>query len=135
MQQKSGFLALITLKCPRCRHGNLFARKFFEAPLQFDKMNQHCPSCGVRFEKEPGFFFGAMFVSYVLNVALLLITGSILFFLFNDPPLWVYIVTVPSLVILLLPLIYRFSRAIYLYGVGDISFDKQYAEKAKVENV
>jgi uncharacterized protein (DUF983 family) len=92
-------------------------------------MNSHCLHCGVRFEKEPGFFFGAMFVSYAINVAILIITFCLLYFVFNDPALWVYIVTVPTLVVLLLPLIFRFSRTLYLYGVGDIRYDNHYAEK------
>ena len=32
-------------------------------------MNQYCPHCQFKFEKEPGFFFGAMYVNYGLTVA------------------------------------------------------------------
>jgi uncharacterized protein (DUF983 family) len=129
MQKKSGLHALLAHKCPRCRQGDLYTYRILEAPLKFDKMNSHCLHCGVRFEKEPGFFFGAMFVSYAINVAILIITFCLLYFVFNDPALWVYIVTVPVLVALLLPLIFRFSRTLYLYGVGDIRYDNHYAEK------
>jgi hypothetical protein len=31
-------------------------------------MNSSCPSCGVAFEKEPGYFVGAMYFSYFLSV-------------------------------------------------------------------
>lgn len=129
MQQKSRLLAILTYKCPRCRQGDLFTYQFFDAPLKFDKMNKQCPHCGIRFEKEPGFFFGAMFISYAINVALLLIIGFALYFLFDDPALWVYIVTVPTLVVLLLPFIFRISRTLYLYWLGDIHYDNQYSKK------
>jgi hypothetical protein len=33
-------------------------------------MHDRCPRCGHQFEREPGFFQGAMYVSYVLGVAL-----------------------------------------------------------------
>lgn len=129
MLQKSKLHAILMFKCPKCRQGDLFTNKFFDAPLKFDEMNKHCPHCGVRFEKEPGFFFGAMFISYAINVALLLIMGSILFFIFNDPALWVYIVAVPTLVVLLLPFIFRISRTLYLHWLGDIQYDNQYSKK------
>lgn len=129
MQQKSKLLALLAHKCPRCRQGDLYTYKFVEAPLKFDKMNKHCPHCGIRFEKEPGFFFGAMFISYAINVILLFITGAILYFLFADPALWVYIVTVPTLVVLLLPFIFRISRTLYLYWLGDIHYDNLYSKQ------
>ena len=129
MQKRSALHALLAHKCPRCRQGDIFTYKIFKAPLKFEKTNEHCPHCGVRFEKEPGFFFGAMFVSYAINVAILMLTFFVLYYAFNDPALWVYIVTVPTLVILLLPIIFRFSRTLYLYGVGDIRYDSSYEKK------
>lgn len=32
------------------------------------EMNATCPVCGHRFEREPGFFQGAMYVSYGLGI-------------------------------------------------------------------
>ncbi len=32
-------------------------------------MHKNCPNCNFKFEKEPGFFFGAMFVNYALGCA------------------------------------------------------------------
>jgi len=32
-------------------------------------MNKECKKCGYKFEREPGFFFGAMYVSYALGIA------------------------------------------------------------------
>ena len=29
-------------------------------------MHDECPSCGLRFNREPGYFLGAMYVSYAL---------------------------------------------------------------------
>ncbi len=29
-------------------------------------MHDECPSCGLRFNREPGYFLGAMYVSYGL---------------------------------------------------------------------
>jgi hypothetical protein len=31
-------------------------------------MYDRCPACGLRFEREPGYFLGAMYISYGLGV-------------------------------------------------------------------
>jgi hypothetical protein len=33
-------------------------------------MKENCSHCGLRYQIEPSFFYGAMYVSYGLNVAL-----------------------------------------------------------------
>ena len=61
---------ILQTKCPRCHKGDLFESK---NPYHFGKMTvskTHCSSCGLKYEIEPGFFFGAMYISYALNVAL-----------------------------------------------------------------
>jgi uncharacterized protein (DUF983 family) len=55
-------------KCPRCHQGDVFV-KSHAFTLGFDKMNEHCSHCDLRYEKEPGFFYGAMYVSYAMMVA------------------------------------------------------------------
>jgi hypothetical protein len=37
-------------------------------PVKFPVMHEKCDVCGIRFEKEPGFFYGSMYVSYGLGV-------------------------------------------------------------------
>lgn len=39
------------------------------------EMNDTCPVCGHRFEREQGFFQGAMYVSWVLGVGYLAVLG------------------------------------------------------------
>jgi len=49
-------------KCPRCRQGNIF-----KEPLDFGKpleMETTCNYCGQKTEPEPGFYYGAMFLSF-----------------------------------------------------------------------
>jgi uncharacterized protein (DUF983 family) len=52
--------AIATLRCPVCLEGKMFVGRF--------TMNPACPVCGHRFEREQGFFQGAMYVSWVLGV-------------------------------------------------------------------
>jgi uncharacterized protein (DUF983 family) len=54
--------------CPNCHKGKIFERKGGFLQLKLPKMNKKCSNCGYVFEKEPGYFYGAMYVSYMLTV-------------------------------------------------------------------
>ena len=56
-------------KCPQCQKKNIFSSNGNLLLLKIPQMNVRCENCNLKFEKEPGFFFGAMFVSYALAVA------------------------------------------------------------------
>lgn len=73
--------AIWTNKCPRCRKGNLFVDPFeFGNPLN---MNAHCEVCEKNFEPEPGYYFGAMFLSYAITTFTLLPLALFLVFYFK----------------------------------------------------
>lgn len=113
--------ALLSGKCPRCRKGDIFKHPLSDV-LHFAKMNETCPHCGTTFEPEPGFYFGAMFVSYALSVALFVVVGLGLYFLFN-PSDWVYITTIGIAAVLFTPISFRYSRILFLYAFGGIGYD------------
>ena len=64
----SQFTDIITEKCPICREGHVFAKKGNPLLFRMPKMNTECSVCGHKFEKEPGFFYGAMYVSYGVTI-------------------------------------------------------------------
>lgn len=105
-------------KCPRCRNGEMF-----EAPpynyLKFHKMHDQCPVCHQTFHPEPGFYFGAMYVSYAFSVAWVL--GVSLILVATDTFTLVRASVIIGLgVILLLPFMFQYSRILFLYGFGGI---------------
>lgn len=55
--------------CPNCHKGDIFKTSGNIFKFKMPKMNESCPVCGYRFERETGFFFGAMYVSYALAAA------------------------------------------------------------------
>lgn len=117
--------AMLQAKCPRCREGDMFQCSLFNI-TRFSKMHQTCPDCHQKFEVEPGFFIGAMYVSYAMSVGLFLITGLVLYHLFDDPELWVYLTVITILVIVLLPFLYRYSRVLYLYWFGGVHYRQKH---------
>lgn len=57
------FLSMWKYKCPRCRKGDIFEKPFkLSDPL---KMPHSCEYCGQKMEPEPGYYYGAMFLSYI----------------------------------------------------------------------
>ena len=59
------FTAILHGVCPRCRRGAIYRRSLFRGWLD---INERCPVCGLRFEREQGYYLGAMYVSYALSV-------------------------------------------------------------------
>jgi uncharacterized protein (DUF983 family) len=120
-KRKSLASALPKGKCPRCREGQMFIYPVSKLP-GFNKMNEYCLHCGVRFEPEPGFYQGAMYVGYAFTILVILVIGLSLYFLAN-PSDAVYIGTVIGVMVLIAPLNYRYSRIFYLYFFGGIKYD------------
>ncbi|OAV45616.1 DUF983 domain-containing protein [Lewinella sp. 4G2] len=56
--------SVFRMTCPRCRRGDLFPTSSFSLRLPF-KQYEHCPKCGQNYFPEPGFYYGAMFISYI----------------------------------------------------------------------
>jgi uncharacterized protein (DUF983 family) len=118
----SKLYSILRMKCPKCHEGDLFVHK---NPYKFGsmaKMHASCPHCGEDFKKEPGFYFGAAYVSYALTVALwvavlvALITfdslGWIEYGFFENP--LTFLASGVITLVLLLPVLYRLSRSIWI---------------------
>ncbi len=118
--------AILKAKCPRCHRGNIFKHPALHA--SFSKTYRYCPHCGFVYEREPGFFLGAMYISYVFSVSILLGTSFVLYFGFGDPPNWVYLVSILGITLLFIPLSFRYSRVLYLYAFGGGRYDRSFAE-------
>lgn len=61
---------MVAMRCPQCREAH-----FYENPktYSFHKLGANktvCEVCGADLQPEPGFYFGAAYVSYALTVAL-----------------------------------------------------------------
>lgn len=99
------FAAVIGQRCPVCLEGNVFHSLL--------GMNETCPVCGVKFERESGYFLNAMFIAYMLGFLALLPTVVVLYLLDVSPFLFLAIITIEMVV--LWPLIFRYSRMIWLH--------------------
>jgi len=99
-------------KCPKCHQGDFFVNKS-PYTADFVKMHEKCSHCGEIFNKEVGFYYGAMYVSYGVNIALGVGLFILMVLLFNTG-LLTYLFSFLGLVIILFPWVMRVSRLIYI---------------------
>lgn len=106
-------------KCPRCRVGKVFAGATYGFKAQ--KMNEFCPHCSLKFEREPGYFYVAMFVSYAMNVAEMVtisVAAYILGLKLEYENLWYFVALLFGSTLIFSPFNYRYSRMILLYWLS-----------------
>ena len=63
-KKSSKLYSIFNLKCPRCHEGEMFETGSWSFVKSFD-MLQRCPKCDLNYFPEPGYYYGAMFISYI----------------------------------------------------------------------
>ena len=81
--------------CPRCRQGKVFRRSVFLFPGMYER----CAACNLKFEREPGYFLGAMYIGYALALATIVAFSFLLWWFFR----WAFQTVVVAGVLLFLP--------------------------------
>lgn len=56
--------SITQLKCPRCHEGEMFETGSWSFVKPFDMLDR-CPKCDLNYLPEPGYYYGAMFISYI----------------------------------------------------------------------
>jgi phage FluMu protein Com len=112
--RNSWFYGILTVKCPRCREGNMFPAGTLYHPKKFMQMNKNCECCGQSFEPEPGYYFGAMFISYAFNTAFFIGVWWALLIVVDEISMPMMLGVLLFVVIGLLPLNFRWSRVLWI---------------------
>src|SRR5215471_9830876 len=103
--------AVLRQLCPRCRTARMFRKSIFTG---FPGMLEMCPNCGLRFNREPGYFLGAMYISYGLGlvtiVGLALLFWGLTSWSLMKITLWAILLFLP-----LAPTLTLFSRVLWIY--------------------
>lgn len=110
----AGFLnSVVNSKCPRCNLDNLYLDNNPYHLSKLSQMKKCCDKCNQAYEPEPGFYYGAMYVSYGLGVAFMLAPSMLMYYLF-DLSFAVLLTFVLTMYVLCFPLFFRWSRNIWL---------------------
>ncbi|MDB4286399.1 DUF983 domain-containing protein [bacterium] len=118
---------ILKLKCPRCMEGNLFAAKSAYNIRDLGKMPPECTNCGQDYVIEPGFYFGATYISYGITVAFLGI-GFLLNWLIIGWNLEIAAPVLVSLFVLISPMVFRLSRSVWIHTF--VKYDPAFKSKA-----
>jgi uncharacterized protein (DUF983 family) len=113
LKKGSKLYSILTGSCPRCQKESMYLDNNLLHLSKILKMNDHCSHCGLKYQIEPSFFYGAMYVSYGLNVAIGIAAFVVAFVLFNAS-IGTAFVTIVLSIIVLYPLVMRLSRSIYI---------------------
>ena len=65
--------SILKFKCPQCHEGEFFSSSAYNFK-KIGELYKHCPNCKIKFSKEPGFYFGAMYVSYAIGIGIFVAT-------------------------------------------------------------
>ena len=108
------FYSIFWNKCPKCRQGDLFLTSPFQYKT-FDHMHDKCEHCHQSFNPEPGFYYGAMYISYAFQVALVVSILVATYILNLELEIKWYFVILISFLIVLFTKLFRWSRSIWLH--------------------
>lgn len=100
-------------KCPNCGKGNVFKKglSIFKIPVT----NKCCSNCDYHFEREPGYFIGAMYLSYGLAIFQGVVSFVICNTLISELSLEWTLVAAIAPMILLAKKNFKWSRIIYIH--------------------
>lgn len=113
LKKGSKLNSILTGSCPKCQNESMYLDK---NPLHLTKvlkMNENCSHCGLKYQLEPSFFYGAMYVSYGLNVAVG-IAAFIVSFVFFETTIEQSFLAIVIALIVLFPFVLRLSRNLYI---------------------
>jgi uncharacterized protein (DUF983 family) len=125
LKKGSKLNSILTGSCPKCQNESMYLDKNMLHLTKILKMNENCSHCGLKYQIEPSFFYGAMYVSYGLNVAIGIAAFIISYVVFNASLKVTFISIIASL-ILSFPLVLRLSRNIYINMF--VSYDEDFKQ-------
>lgn len=114
-------------RCPRCGGGNLFPRYW--------TLREACPTCGMKYERDPGYWLGAMIINTAVTIAsfLIVFVGATIA-TWPDPP-WTALLIGTMVLNLVVPVIvYPFSKTVFValdLGVRPLSEEELAAAEVR----
>ena len=105
--------SIVKGKCPQCHEGDFF----ISHPYDFKNMgkpHEYCKECGIRLLREPGFYFGAMYVSYGFGVAIFVAAVVLYYLIFGTIDVWPILSIILFVSIVTAPFNYALSKIIWI---------------------
>jgi uncharacterized protein (DUF983 family) len=104
----TALVAIIGKRCPRCRRGLVFRSHWV--------MNDDCPVCALDFDRgDPGYFTGAMYVSYALAIPLIALLTLIEHLVIPGWSIFRLVVLASVVCLPLVGWIWQYSRVLWMH--------------------
>jgi uncharacterized protein (DUF983 family) len=105
--------SILKHKCPRCHEGDMFLKPGEKNYNFIGYTPERCKVCGQPYVLEPGFYYGAMYISYMLSVVVAL-PQFIIYYAGFDISFRMALLFIIIAQIILTPFIYRTSRSLWI---------------------
>ncbi|WP_192823408.1 DUF983 domain-containing protein [Rufibacter sp. LB8] len=122
----SKLYSITHLKCPRCHEGNLFENNSLLGYRKMSVMLEKCSVCQQAYEPEPGYYYGAMFISYALTAGPTLAIVGLMMLFAEELTVWMLMGALILSLLLFMPALFKLSRAIWINIF--VSYDPTAAE-------
>jgi hypothetical protein len=112
----SKMYSILFNKCPKCHIGNFWTTN---NPLKNMLLNtkytcQTCENCSLVYELEIGFWYGSMYVSYAISVAVMMLFWTLTSVFFPLINIFSEILIIVIAILLASPLNYHISRLVWI---------------------
>lgn len=104
--------SILNFRCPQCQEGDFFVSSPYNIK-KIGELHSNCNSCKLKFSKEPGFYFGALYVSYAIGIAIFICVFVINWILNLNATLMQTLLTVGAVLIVGTPFIFHLSKIIW----------------------
>lgn len=113
MKKGNKLYSIFKFKCPHCHEGDFFKAQNPYNLKHFADVKEKCDQCGRSYSMEPGFYYGAMYVSYALGVAHVVSFLVAKYVLGFEMEIWNFILLVGLSMTALLPLYFALSKIVW----------------------
>jgi len=102
--------------CPRCKSDKFWPKNnpYENILVRNGGDIGYCKNCNLKYEIEPGFWYGAMYVSYGLSIFVAILTWLVMYILIKEIDIFIQISIISFLIIILFLVIYFLSRLIWI---------------------
>lgn len=113
MKKNTKLYSILKFKCPRCHQGDFFETQNPYKIKKLGEVKKKCSSCNQSYFLEPGFYYGSMYVSYAIGVAIFVSIWLSTQIIYPEAQINWYLTSVSSILFIGTPYIYCLSKIIW----------------------
>jgi hypothetical protein len=116
LSKGSKLYSILYNKCPKCHIGRFWASNnpFKNMFSSYEETCKTCDNCCLFYELETGFWYGSMYVSYAISVAVMVLFWTLITLFFPTINIFDEILIIVLAILLVSPVNYHLSRLIWI---------------------